>query len=324
MKNLVPAATRIVLAAALTIVMAVVHAQDFPSKPMRWIVPFPAGGPADILSRLVADRFSENVGQRVLIDNRVGASGIIGTEIAVKAPPDGYTLVWGIASTITINQFLNRMNYDPAKDLAPVSLVNRGHFLLIVRAGFPASGFQEFVELARSRTQRLTYGSWGPGSGTHLAMALLERRLKSDLTHVPYKGTAPVLNDLLGGHLDVAFETTNPAIHHIRAGKLRAIGVSAPARKDFLPDVPAIAEVFPGFEVATWGAFLAPATTPKPILAKLSQEIARVVKTPAINARMADLGTEPVGSTPEELAQRIRQDVALWSKVIQELGLKPE
>ena len=155
-------------------------------------------------------------------------------------------------------------------------------------------------------------------------MALLERRLKSELTHVPYKGTAPVLNDLLGGHLDVAFETTNPAIHHIRGGKLRAIGVSAPVRKDFLPDVPAIAEVFTGFEVATWGAFLAPAATPKPIVAKLSREIARVVKTPAIHARMADLGTEPVGSTPDELAERIRQDVALWSKVIQELGLKAE
>ena len=314
---------RTVASALLILCTWAAQAQNFPDKPLRWIVPFPAGGPADILSRLVAERVSENVGQRILIDNRVGASGIIGTELAVKAPPDGYTIVWGIASTITINQFLNNMSYDPVKDLAPVSLVNRGHFLLIVKPGFQASTLQEFVDLARS-SKRITYGSWGPGSGTHLAMAVLERRLKSELTHVPYKGTAPVLNDLLGGHLDCAFETTNPAIHHIRAGKLKAIGVSALKRKDFLPEVPAISEIFPSFEVTTWGAFLAPAATPKPIIAKLNQEIVKVVRSPAINARMSDLGTEPVGSTSEELGQRIRADAALWKKVIQDLGLKPE
>ena len=214
------------------------------------------------------------------------------------------------------------MSYDPAKDLAPVSLVNRGHFLLLVRPGLSVTTLPEFVQLARSR--KLTYGSWGAGSGTHLAMALLERQLKAELIHVPYKGTAPVLNDLMGAHLDVAFETTNPAIHQIRAGKLKAIGVSAPARKDFLPDVAAIAEVFPGFQVATWGAALAPAGTPKEIIAKLSQEISNIVKSPAIHARMSELGTEPVGSPPEELEQRIRQDVELWGKVIQDLGLKAE
>jgi tripartite-type tricarboxylate transporter receptor subunit TctC len=203
-------------------------------------------------------------------------------------------------------------------------MVNRGHFLLIVRPGLPATTLQEFVELTRAPSRKVTYGSWGPGSGTHLAMALFERRLKATLVHVPYKGTAPVLNDLMGAHLDAAFETTNPAIHQIRAGKLKAIGVSAPARKDFLPDVPAIAEVFPGFEVATWGGVLTAAGTPKPIIARLNQEISKIVRSPAVTARMSDLGTEPVGSSVEEFTQRIRQDVALWGKVIHDLGLKPE
>lgn len=311
------------LAVAVSLHSGATSAQTYPNKPLRWIVPFPAGGPADILARIVGERLSENLGQPIVIDNRAGASGIIGTEIAVRAPADGYTLVTGIASTITTNQFLNKMNYDPVQDLAPVSLVNQGFFILIVRPGLTTT-LREFVELARSRSGKLTYGSWGNGSGTHLAMAVFERRLKAKLVHVPYKGTAPVLTDLMGGHIDTTFETTNPAFQYIRAGKLRAIGVSAPVRKQFLPDVPAIAEVFPGFNVATWGGVFVAARTPKTIVARLSDEVSKVVKSAAVHTRISELGTEPVGSTAEEFTKLIRQDVELWSSVIKELGLKPE
>jgi len=296
---------------------------EYPNKPLRWIVPFPAGGPADILARIVAERLSEGLRQPIVIDNRAGASGIIGTEVPVRSPADGYTLVWGITSTIATNQFLNKMDYDPAKDLTPVSMVNRGFFVLIVRPTLTTT-LREFVDFARSRSGKLTYGSWGQGSGTHLAMELFERRLNAQLVHVPYKGTAPVLNDLMGGHIDTAFETTNPAFQYIRAGKLRAIGVTAPVKKPFFPDVPAIAEVFPGFDVATWGGVLVAAGTPKAIVARLSEEIRKVVRNPVTHTRISDLGTEPVGSTPEEFATRIRQDVELWSKVIKDVGLKPE
>jgi tripartite-type tricarboxylate transporter receptor subunit TctC len=300
------------------------QSQAYPHKPLRWIVPFPPGGPADILARIVAERLAENLGQQVLIDNRAGASGIIGTEIAVNAPPDGYTLVTGIASTITTNQLLNKMNYDPVKDLAPVSLLTRGFLVLVVRPAFPAKTLPEFVEQARAQPGKLNYASWGNGSATHLAMELFKRRTGVELNHVPYKGTAPVLNDLMGGQIDVTFETTNPTIQYIRAGRIRPIGVSAPSRSPFLPEVPAIAETFPGFRVASWGAVLAPVATPKEIVARLSGEFAKIIRNPAMQARLRELGSEPVSSTPEELAQLIREDFELWSKVIKDTGIKAD
>ena len=315
----------VVLMAALVQACPVAaQSQAYPNKPLRWIVPFPPGGPADILARIVAERLAENLGQQVLIDNRAGASGIIGTEIAVRAPPDGYTIVTGIASTITTNQLLNKMNYDPVKDLAPVSLLTRGFLVLMVRPSFPAKSLQEFVEQARAQPGKLNYASWGNGSATHLAMELFKRRTGVEMNHVPYKGTAPVLNDLMGGQIDVTFETTNPTIQYIRAGRLRPIAVSGASRSPFVPDVPAIAELFPGFRVATWGAVLAPAATPKEIIARLSSEFAKVIKTPAMQARMSELGSEPVASTPEELAQLIQQDFELWSKVIKDTGIKAD
>jgi tripartite-type tricarboxylate transporter receptor subunit TctC len=257
----------------------------------------------------------------VVVDNRAGASGIIGTEIGVRAPPDGYTLIYGIASTITTNQFVIRMGFDPATELAPVSLLTRGFLLLVVRPDFPALSLADFVALARAQPGKLNYGSWGNGSATHLAMELFKRRAAIDLSHIPYKGTAPVLTDLMSSQLDVAFETTNPALNHVRAGKIRAIAMTAAERARVLPDAPAIAEAFPGFEVPTWGAVLAPLGTPPAIIARVSGEIARIMRQPDVQARFIDLGSEPVGSTPDELAALIRRDVALWSRVIKEAGI---
>jgi tripartite-type tricarboxylate transporter receptor subunit TctC len=300
---------------------AAARAEHYPSKPIRWIVPFPAGGPADILSRLIAERLAEPLGQPVVVDNRAGASGVIGTEIGVRAPPDGYTLIYGIASTITTNQFVLKMSYDPARDLMPVSLLTRGFLVLVVRPDFPARTFDAFLALARAEPGKLNYGSWGSGSATHLAMELFKRRAGIDVTHVPYKGTAPVLTDLMSSQLDIAFETTNPALNYVRADKIRAIAMSGAERADVLPDLPAIAERFPGYEVPTWGAVLAPLGTPPEIVDRLSREIAGIMRQPDVQTKFRDLGSEPVGSTPAELGERIARDVAQWRRVIREAGI---
>jgi tripartite-type tricarboxylate transporter receptor subunit TctC len=300
------------------------QAQAWPSKPIRWIVPFPAGGPADILSRVLAERLTEPLGQPVIVDNRSGASGIIGTEMGVRATPDGYTFIYGIASTITTNQLVIKMSFDPAKDLLPVSLLTRGFFLLVVRPDLPAQTLAEFVALARAQPGKLNYGSWGNGSGTHLAMELFKRAAGVDIAHVPYKGSAPVLNDLMANQLDVTFETTNPALTMVRGGKIRAVGMSAPQRNAALPDTPAIAEMFPGFEVPTWGAVLAPLNTPPEIIERMSREIGRVMQAPEVQTKFRDLGSDPVGSPPAVLADRIERDVAMWRKVIEETGIKAD
>jgi tripartite-type tricarboxylate transporter receptor subunit TctC len=300
------------------------HAETWPSKPIRWIVPFPAGGPADILSRVLAERLAEPLGQAVVVDNRAGASGIIGTEMGVRAAPDGYTFIYGIASTITTNQLVVTMTYDPAKELLPVSLLTRGFFLLVVRPDLPARTLQDFIALAKAQPGKLNYGSWGNGSGTHLAMELFKRRVGVDITHVPYKGSAPVLNDLMSNQLDVTFETTNPAVNFVRAGKIRAIAMSAPERNAALPDLPAIAELYPGFEVPTWGAVLAPLGTPREIVDRMSREIGKVMQAQDVQAKFRDLGSEPVGSPPNVLAERIARDTAMWRKVIEETGIKAD
>ncbi len=296
-------------------------AEAYPTKPIRWIVPFPAGGPADILSRLLAERLAVPLGQSVVVDNRAGASGVIGTEIGVRAPPDGYTLIYGIASTITTNQFVIKMSYDPATELAPVSLLTRGFLLLVARPDLPAATLQDFLALARREPGTLNYGSWGNGSATHLAMELFKRRAGVELSHIPYKGSAPVLTDLMSSQLDISFETTNPALNYVRAGKIRAIAMSGAQRAAVLPDLPAIAEAFPGYEVPTWGAVLAPLGTPPAIIERLSREIAGIMKQPDVQAKFRDLGSEPVGSPPDELAARIKTDVALWGRVIREAGI---
>jgi tripartite-type tricarboxylate transporter receptor subunit TctC len=297
------------------------RADSYPSKPIRWIVPFPAGGPADILSRLLAERLAGPLGQPVIVDNRAGASGIIGTEIGVHAPPDGYTLIYGIASTITTNQLVIKMTFDPATELMPVSLLTRGFLLLVVRPDFPAQTLPEFLALAHRAPGTLNYGSWGNGSATHLAMELFKRRAGIELNHIPYKGSAPVLSDLMASQLDTSFETTNPALNYVRAGKIRAIAMSGAERATVLPDVPAIAELFSGYEVPTWGAVLAPLNTPTGIVDRLSREIAGIMKQPDVQAKFRDLGSEPVGSTPAELGERIQHDVAQWSRVIHDAGI---
>ena len=300
------------------------QADAWPTKPIRWIVPFPAAGPADILSRLLADRLAAPLGQQVVVDNRPGASGVIGTEIGVRAPPDGYTFLYGIASTITTNQFVLKLSYDPASDLAPVSLLTRGFLLLVVRPGLPARSLAEFVALAKARPGSLNYGSWGSGSATHLAMELFKRRAGIEISHIPYKGSAPVLADLMASQLDVSFETTNPALNFVRDNRIRAIAMSGAQRAPVLPDLPAIAELYPGFEVPTWGAVLAPLGTPPAIIARMSREIGRVMQDPVVQAKFRDLGSDPVGSPPDVLATRIARDVETWHKVIKDAGITAE
>jgi tripartite-type tricarboxylate transporter receptor subunit TctC len=300
------------------------RAEAWPTKPIRWIVPFPAAGPADILSRLLADRLAAPLGQQVVVDNRPGASGVIGTELGVRAPPDGYTFLYGIASTITTNQFVLKLSYDPATDLAPVSLLTRGFLLLAVRPDLPARSLAEFVALAKARPGSLNYGSWGSGSATHLAMELFKRRAGLEISHIPYKGSAPVLADLMASQLDVTFETTNPALNFVRDGRIRAIAMSGAQRAPVLPDLPAIAELYPGFEVPTWGAVLAPLGTPPAIIERMSREIGRVMQDPVVQAKFRDLGSDPVGSPPDVLATRIARDVETWRKVIKDAGITAE
>ena len=301
------------------------HAQKFPDKPIRFIVPFPPGGGNDILARALAPRMAELLGQPVLIDNRAGAGGNIGTDAAAKAAPDGATIV--IASNqVTINPWLiAKLPFDIEKDFAPVALVASVPMLLAVNPAVPAQNIRELIALARASPGKLNHGTPGTGTPQHIAFEVFNHAAGVQIAHIPYKGTGPVIADLLGGQVQAAIGTMASMEPHVKAGKLRALGVTTPKRSAAMPSVPTIAESgLPGFEVPLWYSILAPAGTPKDIVARLSAEIASTLATPEIRDRLVGQGFEVSYLNAEQMGELIRRDIARWQKSVKDIGLKLE
>ena len=300
-------------------------AQDYPSRPVRLVVPFAAGGPNDIIARLVGGRLSEALGQPIVVENRPGAGGNIGTDFVAKAPPDGYTLLSAGPGSLIINPLLGSVPYDTARDFAPVSLMASAPNVLVVHPSVPAKSVKELIALARARPRQLNYASGGPGSTPHLSGALFAVMAGIDIVHVPYKGTGPASADLLGGQVQMAFFGIPPLLPHIKSGKLRALAVTGMRRSPELPEVPTMHEAaLPGYEVSPWYGLLAPAGTSRAIITRLNAEVARVVRSADMKEKLAVQGAEAAGGTPEEYAAVIRADTATWARVIRDAGIRGE
>ena len=299
-------------------------AQTYPSKPIRMICPFAPGGGTDFVARIVGKELSDALGQSLVIENRGGAGGAIGTEIAAKATPDGYTLLLGSAGPLAIQPGLTtRLRYDPLKDFAPITQVASMPFVLVVHPSLPVKSVQEFIALARAKPGQLNYGSPGTGSTTHLAAELLKMVAKINVVHVPYKGVAPALADLVGGQVQFMSGDLSSVMPQVKAGRLRALAVTGEKRSSFVPELPTIAESgVPGYAASGWFGVLAPAATPRGIITRLNAVIVKGIRGAEAHQRLAALGGDVVANTPAQFAAYMREDLAKWSKLIKAIGLK--
>jgi tripartite-type tricarboxylate transporter receptor subunit TctC len=312
---------RIFGTALLGLMPFVAPAQDYPRKPIRMIIPYPPGGPTDILGRIVAQNLTEKLGQQVVVENKPGASGMIGADLVAKAPPDGYTLLAN-ASIHVINPSLYRNpTYDAIKDFTPVSLIADVPLVLVVAPELPVKSVKDLIALGKSSSGKLNFASSGNAAAPHLAGEAFKIATGVDMQHVPYKGSGPALTDLMGGQVQLMFDSLPSSISHVKSGKLRAIAVTTAKRASALPNVPTIAESgVPGFDISTWYGIWAPAGTPKEIVNRLSGEIAKIVKIPDVRERLAGLGAEPVGNSPDEFAAYCRSELAKWAKIVKASG----
>jgi tripartite-type tricarboxylate transporter receptor subunit TctC len=298
-------------------------AQQYPTRPIRFIVPFQPGAGTDITARTVAGKMSELLGQQVVVDNRPGASGNIGLELVARAAPDGYTIGL-VSATVSVNSVLQkRMPFDLTRDFAPVSQMTSQPYCLTVHPGIPSKTAREFIELVRAKPNFYTYGSSGTGGLSHLAGALLSSMAKVNWIHVPYKGGAPGITDMLGGQIHSQFATIIGTQAHVKAGKLRWLAVSTLKRSSAVPDLPTMSEAaLPGFDINGWYGMLAPVAMPKPVLDKLSRSVLDALKAPDVGPRFAADGSEPVGTTPEVFTAHIKREIAKYAKVTQDAGMK--
>jgi tripartite-type tricarboxylate transporter receptor subunit TctC len=303
-----------------------ISAQAFPTKPVKIIVAFPPGGGTDIVARLLAQRLGEAWGQAVVVENRAGASGTVGTEAAARADPDGHTLFMATMGNMTANQHLYpRMTVDPLRAFAPITKVVDVHFVFLANPALPAKGVQELIELAKKRPGEIAYSSSGPGGAPHLAMELFKRRAGIDVQHVPYKGSGPSFNDLIGGRVMLTMDSLVQSLPHIKAGRLKALAVLGPRRTALLPEVPTIAESgLPGYALTNWFGLLAPAATPKQVLAQLNGDVLRILKQEDLQKKIADLGADVVGNSAEEFGAAMRAESAQWAEVIKAAGIRVE
>lgn len=301
-------------------------AQPYPAKPVRLVVPFSAGGGTDTTARVMAQKLSDAWGQQVIVDNRPGASGMIGADIVAKAAPDGYAVLVSSISEVTTNQNVySKMTYKPERDLVPVTLAAVTPLLLVVHPSLPAKSVREWIALAKSRPGQLTYSTPGTGSVHHLAGELFKITVKVDIIHVPYKGAAPAVIDLLGGQVSSSFTGMPPAVPHVKAGKLRALAVTTLKRSPATPEVPTMVQAgVPGFDVSNWFGVFVPAGTPPDVIFKLNSDMARALKTPDVKERLAPLGAEPVGNSTEEFARFWRAEIAKYAKVIKESKVRAD
>ena len=310
------------LAAGAAALPGAALAQAFPTKPITIVVPFSAGGTTDILARLVGQYLSTELGQPVVVDNKAGAGGNIGGQFAAKAPADGYTLFMGTVGTHAINAALyKKMPFDHLKDFAPLSRVANVPNLLVANPKQPFSTVPEMIAYAKANPGKINFGSPGNGASPHLSGELFKSMAKVDLTHIPYKGSAPAVTDLLGNQIAIMFDNMPSVIPHVRSGKLRAIAITTAKRSPELPDVPTIAEAgVPGYEAMSWFGMFAPAGTPAPVLAKISGALAKVLANPEVKKKIIDQGGEPVNETPAQFGAFIRSETTKWAKVVKESG----
>jgi tripartite-type tricarboxylate transporter receptor subunit TctC len=298
-------------------------AQDFPSKPIRLIVPFPAGGPNDIIARVIGQRMSELLKQPVLIDNRGGQGGVLGTDAVAKAPPDGYTIAISSAGALAISPSMEKVAYDTRKDLQPITLVAKVPEMLVVATNVPAKDMNELIALAKAQPGKLNFASSGPGSLPHLAGELLKLTAKIDIVHVPYRGAAPAVNDLLGQQVQMVFLDLPVLLPQVRAGGLRAIAVGAPQRVPTAMEVPTTAEAgMPDLLIENWYGMVAPAGTPAAVVATLNRVAIEAMRDPAVKEKLASQGAELIGDTPEHFRGFIDDEINKWAKVIKDAGVE--
>ena len=298
---------------------------NYPSRAIRMVVPSSAGGGSDIVARIIAPKLSERLGQQVVVDNRPGAGTLIGGDVVAKSAPDGYTLLMAISTLATNPVIYKKMPYDALRDFAPITQVTSLPNILVVHPSVPARTVRELIAFARAHPGQLSYGSPGTGTNPHLAMELFRSMAKVNMVHIPYKGSAPAIIDLVAGHITVMAATALTGIPHVRSGRLRALGVTSAHRTAAAPDVPTIAEAaLPGYDAVQWYGVLAPAHTPGNIVAKLHGDIARILQSPDVKDRLLGDGADPVGNTPEEFTRFIESETAKWAKVALDAGIKPE
>ena len=298
-------------------------AQAWPSKPVKIIIPFAAGGVTDVVIRTISPKLSEALGQPVVIENKGGAGGTLGTAMGAAAAPDGYTFIAPAASHTTTPSLYSKLSFDPVKDFAAVTQIVTVPYLLVVPASSPMQTLADFIAAAKAKPGTLTFGSAGNGSSNHLAGELLAGSIGAPLVHVPYKGSGPALADVLGGQLSFMFDTINTSTGHVKAGRLRVLGVGTPKRSKIMPDVAPIADTIPGFEAVTWIGLLAPACTPKEIVARMHREIEKIVQMPEVQERLSASGAEPVASTPEQFGAYLGSEVAKWGRVVKQAKIPP-
>ena len=298
---------------------------NYPSQPIHIVVTFTSGGAPDILARLIGERLQQAWGQSVVIDNKPGAGGNTGADSVAKAAPDGYTVVLGTVGTHSINGALyTKMPYDMVKDFAPITLLATTPNMLVINNDVPAKNLKEFIVLGK-KEGKMTFASSGAGTSIHVSGELFKTMTGIDMTHIPYKGRAGAIPDLLGGRVTMMFDNMPSSLPLVREGKLRALGVTSATRSAAAPDIPTLAESgLPGFEAVSWFAMFAPANTPKPIIDKLQGEVSRIIKAPEISKRLLELGLDPVGGTPAELAQYQKREIAKWAKVVKDSGATVE
>ena len=316
-----------IAAAAIAVVPALSLAADsWPNKPITYVVPFAPGGNTDTLARIIGPKVSTALGQPVVIENKPGAGGNIGSDFVAKAKPDGYTILGGTISSHAINASMYpNMPYDPIKNFEPITVLGQAPLLLVVPADSPYKTVKDLLDAAKAKPGSLSFASAGNGTSPHLAGELLKSSAKIQATHVPYKGSGPAVTDLLAGHVQFMFDTALIVGGHIKAGKLRPLAVTSSKRTSLFPDVPTLAEAgVPGYEIGSWQAVYAPAGTPKPIVERLNAEIVKALKSPDVAERFAGLGMEPVANTPAQMAEFNKAEVAKWAKIVKEANIKAE
>jgi tripartite-type tricarboxylate transporter receptor subunit TctC len=302
-----------------------VAAQAYPTKPVRMIVPWAPGGTTDILGRVIAQKMGEKWGQPVLVENRGGAAGNIGTEAAARSPADGYTLVLGTMSSHAMNQFLyEKMTFDPVADLAPISLVANVATVLVVNPSLPVKNVNELIALARAKPGQLNFASGGIASFNQLCAELLKMSTRIDIVHVPYKGGGPAVADLVGGKVDMLFTGAPVTMSHIKSGRLKVLAVTDSQRSAALPDTPTMGESVPGYEFNNWYGIMAPAGTPRPLIDLLNAEVHRILALPDVRERFSGLGADPTPSTPEKFAAVMKTDAEKWGRIIKQAGVRAE
>mgnify|MGYP000184428532 FL=1 len=315
-----------VLALCCGLVMSVAHAQSYPSKPIRLIVPFPPGGGNDVIARVIAQKLTERLGQQVVVDNRAGANGIVGLQALMQSPPDGYTLAVGAAGPLAVNPSLyDKLPYDPLKDFSPITNMVNYPLLLVVHPSVPAKTTQDLVNLAKAKPKQLYFASPGSGNSGHLAGELLNSMANVQTVHVPYKGQGPALSDLISGQVQMLYSSIPSVLPQVKSGQLNALAVGSAKRVPSLPDIPTISESgVPGYEAYSWVGMVAPAKTPKDIVNRLNREIVDILKQKDVSEKLNQQGALPVGDSPEQFAAYIKAEIDKWGAVVRAANIKAD